>query len=85
MRPNSTQTMIYASPLSELISANTNLPDPKLSDAVGKHLPQWRTLEEIIPAQPSSVGTTHRSYSDLTFLEMHWEGIQRKWEDLQMA
>lgn len=71
--------------MSKLISGHTNLPDPKLSDAVGKHLPLWRTHEEIIPAQPGAVGTTRRPCSDFTFLEMHREGIQRKLEDLQMA
>lgn len=76
------QSINYACPLFKLISFNTNLPDPKLSDAVGKRLPLRRTREEIIPAQPGAVGTTSRSRSDLTFLEMHWEGIQRKPEDL---
>lgn len=72
------QTINYASPLSKLLSANAKLPDPKLSDAVGRHLPLWRTHEQIIPAQPGTVGTTRRSCSDFTFLEMNWEGIQRK-------
>lgn len=68
--------------LPKLISFNTNLPDPKLGDAVERVcLDPWIAGEEIIPAQPHIVGTTRPSHSDPTFLEMLWKEIQGKRKD----